>query len=187
MFSCENCNFFKNIYFEEHLGTTACGYQKVVRKTVACRCSVKKLFLKFHINSQENSNCNSIKKEIPTQVFSYEFCYVFFTEHVRWLVPSAPQKNPILKLQMYGSRVSMYVTTDTISFLPWSSCIRNTSLREKCPSTEIFWSIFFCIQTEYGDLKSKSLYYLDTFHAIPILLFFNSFSLKSLILILEVV
>ena len=26
------------------------------------------------------------------------------------------------------------------------------SMREKCPNTEFFWFIFFCIRTEYGDL-----------------------------------
>ena len=34
--------------------------------------------------------CNFIKKEAPTQVFSFEFCEIFkntfFTEHLRWLL-----------------------------------------------------------------------------------------------------
>ena len=33
-----------------------------------------------------------------------------------------------------------------------------TSLREKCPNTEFFWSVFPCIRTKYGDLQSKSPY-----------------------------
>ena len=28
----------------------------------------------------------------------------------------------------------------------------------KFPYSEFFWSTFFCIRTEYGDLQSKSLY-----------------------------
>ena len=35
-------------------------------------------------------------------------------------------------------------------------------LREKCPNTEFFWSLFSCIRTEYGDLRR----YLDIFHAV---------------------
>ena len=32
------------------------------------------------------------------------------------------------------------------------------ALREKCPNTEFFWSIFSCIWTEYRDLFRKSPY-----------------------------
>ena len=32
------------------------------------------------------------------------------------------------------------------------------ALREKCPNTEFFWSVFFRIWTEYGDLRSESPY-----------------------------
>ena len=31
-------------------------------------------------------------------------------------------------------------------------------LREKCPNTEFFWSVFLRTWTEYGDLPRKSLY-----------------------------
>ena len=31
------------------------------------------------------------------------------------------------------------------------------SLREKCPYSEFFWSVFSCIWTEYGEMQSKSL------------------------------
>ena len=33
-----------------------------------------------------------------------------------------------------------------------------SALREKCPNTEFFWSVFSYIRTEYGDLRSKSPY-----------------------------
>ena len=32
------------------------------------------------------------------------------------------------------------------------------SLLEKCPYSELFWSAFFCIQTEYGELRSIPSY-----------------------------
>ena len=28
----------------------------------------------------------------------------------------------------------------------------------KCPNTELFWSVFSCIRTEYGDIRSKYSY-----------------------------
>ena len=36
--------------------------------------------------------------------------------------------------------------------------ITKYSLCKKCPNTELFWSVFSCIRTEYGDLQSKSAY-----------------------------
>ena len=33
--------------------------------------------------------------------------------------------------------------------------VRPLALREKCPITEFFWSVFSRIRTEYGDLRSK--------------------------------
>ena len=52
-------------------------------------------------------------------------------------------------------------------------------LHEKCPDTEFLWSVFFCIRTEYGDLRSNSVFspntgkygpektsYLNTFYAV---------------------
>ena len=45
-------------------------------------------------------------------------------------------------------------------------------LRENCPNMEFFWSVFFCIRTEYRKLYLDWIYgiektpYLDTFHAV---------------------
>ena len=39
----------------------------------------------------------------------------------------------------------------------WQRFCRKT-LRKTCPNTEFFWSVFSCIQTEYGDLTRKSPY-----------------------------
>ena len=41
------------------------------------------------------------------------------------------------------------------------------TLREKCPNAGLFWSVFSCIRTEYGDLLRQSYfnfhYFLTTF------------------------
>ena len=56
------------------------------------------------------------------------------------------------------------------------------SLREKCPNTEFFWSLFSRIRTEYGEIRSISPYsvrirenedqkktpYSETFHAVNV-------------------
>ena len=71
-------------------------------ETVAQRCSVKEVFLKFSQNPQENScanvpiliklqawgpeACNFIKKETLAQVFFCEICFPFLTESLRWLL-----------------------------------------------------------------------------------------------------
>ena len=38
-------------------------------------------------------------------------------------------------------------------------CLETTlSTTEKCSYSEFLWSAFSCMQTQYGDLRSKSLY-----------------------------
>ena len=50
-----------------------------------------------------------------------------------------------------------------------------TSLPEKCPYSELFWSVFSRIRTEYGDLLCKPPYSVQmqektgTFHAVETL------------------
>ena len=38
------------------------------------------------------------------------------------------------------------------------SLFRRGTLRQKCPYSEFFWSVFSRIQTEYGELRSISPY-----------------------------
>ena len=45
---------------------------------------------------------------------------------------------------------------------------QTSSLREKCPNTDIFLSIFSRIRTENGPEKNP---YLDTFHAVHVMSF----------------
>ena len=40
------------------------------------------------------------------------------------------------------------------------------SLREKCPNTEFFWCIFFCIQSKYGKIRTRKTPHWDTFLAV---------------------
>ena len=40
--------------------------------------------------------------------------------------------------------------------------ILTLTLREKCPYSEIFWSVFSRIRTEYGEIRSKSLHSVRT-------------------------
>ena len=40
----------------------------------------------------------------------------------------------------------------------YTSPLKSFALGEKCPNTENFWSVFSCIQTEYGDFLRKSPY-----------------------------
>ena len=51
-----------------------------------------------------------------------------------------------------------------------------SSLREKCPYSEFFWSVFSCIptqygvslhnQSEYGKIRTRRIPNTDTFHAV---------------------
>ena len=34
----------------------------------------------------------------------------------------------------------------------------NISLREKCPYSEFFWSVFSLIRTEYGEIRSTNVF-----------------------------
>ena len=33
---------------------------------------------------------------------------------------------------------------------------QGVSLREKCPYSELFWSVFSCFRTEYGEIFGKA-------------------------------
>ena len=40
----------------------------------------------------------------------------------------------------------------------FTGCLGQPSLREKCSYSELFWSVFFRIRTEYGEIRSFSPY-----------------------------
>ena len=89
---------FKN--FANHGTPPVAASEKLKEKAVVRRCSVKKVFFKILLNSQENTcarvsflqpkECNFIKIEFLTQAFFCEFWEhlsknTFFTERIRWL------------------------------------------------------------------------------------------------------
>ena len=59
-------------------------------------------------------------------------------------------------------------SNETVPFFLWNieilkefflGCLfRGIPLREKCPYSELFWSVFFYIRTEYGEIRSISPY-----------------------------
>ena len=92
--------FWKKIFF--HRTPPVAASEKLKAEAVVRRCSVKKVFFKIFLNSQENTcarasflqsqECNFIKIESLTQAFSYELCKhlsknTFFKERIRWLLP----------------------------------------------------------------------------------------------------
>ena len=44
----------------------------------------------------------------------------------------------------------------------------NETLREKCPYSELFWSVFSRIRTEYEKIRTRIAPNTDTFHAVRI-------------------
>ena len=44
--------------------------------------------------------------------------------------------------------------------------INKDALRKKCPHSEFFWTVFFCIRTEYGEIRTKKTPNTDTFYAV---------------------
>ena len=48
-----------------------------------------------------------------------------------------------------------------VDFFDWF--LDNGSLREKCPNTELFWSVFSRIQSKYEKIRTRKTPYLDLF------------------------
>ena len=40
------------------------------------------------------------------------------------------------------------------------------TLRKKCPYSELFWSVFSHIRTEYEKIRERITPYIDTFYAV---------------------
>ena len=50
--------------------------------------------------------------------------------------------------------------------------VRNVTLRKKCPYSELFWSVFSRIRTEYGEIRkmrTRITPNTNTFHAVLVL------------------
>ena len=97
--SFQNLRNFQKHLFNRTPPVAASG--KLKAEAVVRRCFVKKVFFEILLNSQENTcakvsflqpqECNFIKIESLTQVFSYEFCEhlsknTFLSERIQWLL-----------------------------------------------------------------------------------------------------
>ena len=47
---------------------------------------------------------------------------------------------------------------NSVAMYQFAHLFPRSTLRQKCPNKEFFWSVFSCIQTEYGDSLRKSPY-----------------------------
>ena len=108
------------------------------------------LFLiKFHAEA-----CNFIKKETLAQVFSCDFCKIFKNIFYYKITPVVAlfRKPP-------GTFFSIcaYLNSGQLLFL---FLPRRISLNEikKCPYSELFWSAFSRVRTEYGEILRISSY-----------------------------
>ena len=67
MFSCDTCEFFKNIYFEEHLWTTAYKNQYVAEKTIPLFVLKNYYFHNYYYNIWGHEVSSAV-------LYSYSFC-----------------------------------------------------------------------------------------------------------------
>ena len=91
VFSCKFCEIFKNIFF--HGIPPVAAFEKLKAEAVIWRCSVKKVFFKISLHSQQNTcaRVSFLLKQSLKKAFSYEFCEqlstnIFFTESIWWLL-----------------------------------------------------------------------------------------------------
>ena len=61
--------------------------------------------------------------------------------------------------ELLGNKLDLLVLTiERINNCGYSFWTWTWTLREKCPYSELFWSIFSLIRTEYGEIRSISPY-----------------------------
>ena len=53
------------------------------------------------------------------------------------------------------------------------------TLRENCPYTELFWSVFSRIRTEYGKIRTRIAPNTDTFCAVRITIIWDNYSVSN--------
>ena len=98
MFSCETCEIFKNIYFEEHLWTTASKDQYVTEKTIYLFLSQKYVFIIITITFETLKFLLSFCAVIVFANLFYEgilssiLCYLSFSELIDYHVKIFFQK-----------------------------------------------------------------------------------------------
>ena len=57
-------------------------------------------------------------------------------------------------------RFSIFILMEIVITTIMGGC---KALRENCPNTEFFWSVFSCIQSEYRKKRTRKTPYLDNF------------------------
>ena len=97
-------------------------------------------------------------------MFHYDYCYMMGKEFAEFLK---------IFWDLVIWRLSFFEEFNILGLLFIASYIKfaKYSLREKCPNTEFFWSVFSRILTEYGEIRSRKngpekTQYLDTFHEV---------------------
>ena len=56
------------------------------------------------------------------------------------------------------TKVDRWIEISLVVCIRFYCTFDNLTLREKCPYSELFWSIFSSIRTEYGEIRSISPY-----------------------------
>ena len=142
------------------------------REAVVRRCSAKKVFLEILQSSQENI-CANRKTLVPENIFYYRPPLAAASGQsgeIMLIIPLYLHLMTIsIGLQIFSRCCSYYLLLLTYLYL---------SLREKCPYSELFWSVFSRIRTEYeglvfsriqskcGKIWTRKTPNTDTFHAV---------------------
>ena len=104
-----------------------------------------------------------LKKRLWRRCFPVNFAKFlrtsFFTEHLRCLLLCRKTwKFSSVKYSAMSSLLMKKTSSPRMFFTPKQAISSVTSLREKCPYSELFWSAFCRIQTEYGEILRLSVF-----------------------------
>ena len=98
-------------------------------------------------------NCGLYLRAACINYFSYYLRFVF--EGGLYLKAASIRENTVTPNM--DTFYDLRKTIDIVRFV-LTSLLYMHSLREKCPKMEFFWSVFSCIRTEYGEIRSISPY-----------------------------
>ena len=130
MFSCKNCNIFKNTYFEEHLGTTASKHRSSFLE-VFCRgcCSALINVMKYSfsvtvVQSWRALHANLLKIVLHNRYFSKNSPQVQNSNIEKRILMAASEDEFILEILMHYSKAAanifiLKILTHVLHFLLW--------------------------------------------------------------------
>ena len=72
----------------------------------------------------------------------------------------------LVKFQVTYISQNTITVSNIIKFSENNYQITMSSLREKCPHSEFFWSVFSHIRTEHGKIRTRKTPTTDTFQAV---------------------